>query len=117
MWVHSRSFYLEEGEIAMMSSEDVKCFYYLFRIPETWHRFMGFARPVDPSLVPPCWEGEVCHLTTLVLPVGFINSVGIAQRVHRNVVRWSLQQTELGDGGQELRRDRPAPSPWELYRV
>ena len=42
------AFYLEEGEVAMMASEDIKCFYYLFRIPPSWHRYMGFAREVPP---------------------------------------------------------------------
>ena len=27
------SFYLEEGEVAMLGSEDIKCFYYLFQVP------------------------------------------------------------------------------------
>ena len=111
------AFYLEGNEIAMLSSEDVKCFYYLFRILEAWHQFMGSARPVPSQPVPPEWEGEVCHLTSLVLPMGFINAVGIAQHVHQNVVRQSLQPSRLGDGSQELRRDRLSPNSRELYRV
>eukprot|EP00435_Cladocopium_sp_Y103_P046052 s66_g13.t1 len=78
---------------------------------------MGFAKEVPPALVPEEWVGEPCHLTALVLPMGFLNSVGIAQHVHRNVVRWSLQGEELGGAEQELRRDRPAPVGRELYRV
>eukprot|EP00435_Cladocopium_sp_Y103_P050034 s2053_g15.t1 len=111
------AFYLEDQEVAMMSSEDIRCFYYLFKIPESWHRYMGFARLVPPSLVPSIWEGEPCHLTALVLPMGFINAVGLAQHIHRNVVRWALRSGDLGDGDQELRRDRPAPHCKEMYRV
>eukprot|EP00435_Cladocopium_sp_Y103_P018222 s1737_g4.t1 len=111
------AFYLEDTEVAMMCSEDIKCFYYLFRIPESWHRFMGFARPVPPSLVPHEMRGVPCHLTALVLPMGFLNSVGIAQHVHRNVVRWSHNDLDKDHKGHELRRDRPAPVSRELYRV
>eukprot|EP00435_Cladocopium_sp_Y103_P041108 s1479_g11.t1 len=53
------AFYLEEGEVAVLSSEDIKCFYYLFRIPDGWHRFMGFAKEVPSTLVPAEWSGEV----------------------------------------------------------
>ena len=86
------AFYLEDHEIVIMSSEDIKCFYYLFRIPVGWHRFMGFAREVPQPLVPPQFRGEACHLVALVLPMGFLNSVGIAQHIHRNVVRWSHEK-------------------------
>ena len=50
--------------------------------------------------------------------MGFINSVGLAQHIHRNVVRWSRASLEqLGGGEQELRRDRPAPNSQTLFRV
>lgn len=111
------AFYLEDHEIAVMSSEDVKCFYYLFQIPVSWRKFMGFAREVPPSYVPVQWKDEVCHLVAKVLPMGFINSVGLAQHMHRNVVRWSLAGAQLGAGERELRRDRPAPLGDTLFRV
>lgn len=112
------SFFLEEGEIAVMSSEDIKCFYYLFRIPQAWQRFMGFAKVVPPQLVPSEFVGEPCYLVALVLPMGFINSVGLAQHIHRNVVRWSLAKQNPNSGGErELRRDRPAPFHQDVFRV
>ena len=62
------AFYLEEDEVAVMSSEDIKCFYYLVRVPETLHKYLGSARPVPPELVPEMWQGEVCHLTAWSSP-------------------------------------------------
>ena len=59
-------------------------------------------------------ELEIAH----VLPMGFVNSVGLAQHIHRNVVR--LAKTAGGEqhgGAEELRRDRPAPVSRELIRV
>ena len=112
------AFYLEENEIAVMNSEDIKCFYYLFRVPDSWMKFMGFAREIPTEFVPAQWKGEPCHLVAQVLPMGCINSVGLAQHIHRNVVRWSLANCETDLGGEaELRRDRPAPMGKDLYRV
>ena len=33
---------LEQGEVALLSSEDICCFFYLFAIPEQWKPYMGF---------------------------------------------------------------------------
>ena len=85
-WRGWGAFYLDDGEVAVMGSEDIKCFYYLFRIPDSWQPFMGFAREVPPHLCPREWQGGPCHLVSRVLPMGFLNSVGLAQHIHRNVV-------------------------------
>ena len=112
------AFYLDDGEVAMMSSEDIKCFYYLFKIPRSWWPFMGFAGRVPQHLVPRCWAGEPCHLVAQVLPMGFINSVGLAQHIHRNVVHWSMARGGCDAAGEtELRRDRPAPRGPGMFRV
>ena len=80
-------FYLEDSEVAILGSEDIRCFYYLFQLPESWYRFMAFSKPVPSSLVPDCWKHEVCYLHSRVLPMGFVNNVGLAQHIHRNVAR------------------------------
>ena len=50
--------------------------------------------------------------------MGFVNSVSIAQHVHRNIVRWSATACSDGIGGeQELRKDKGIPSSESLYRV
>ena len=111
------SFYLADGEVAFMCSEDVKCFYYLFRIPDSWKPFMGFAKPLPESLVPRKWRGEVCYLVSQVLPMGWVNSVGLAQHIHRNVVRWSMEAQGQRGGKGELRRDKPGTRASHMYRV
>eukprot|EP00438_Fugacium_kawagutii_P005555 Skav232226 [mRNA] locus=scaffold286:249647:254238:- [translate_table: standard] len=112
------SFYLEDGEVAIMASEDVKCFYYLFTVPEAWFRFLGFAGDVPEEMKPSHLKGTPCHLYARVLPMGFANSVGLAQHIHRNVVRWSAPYTPEGTGSErELRRDRPGTLSRELFRV
>ena len=44
--------------------------------------------------------------------MGFANSVGIAQHIHRNVVKWSHSS-----GEKELRRDKPPTISKDMFRV
>jgi len=113
------SLYLEEGELLSISSEDLRCYFYLFSIPEAWQKYMGFGRALPLGLVP---EGghrdEVWVLCSRVLPMGFLNSVGIAQHIHRNVVRKAMGSLYPPLGGEhELRRDRLFSQLPTLYRV
>ena len=110
------AFYLEEGEVAILCSEDIKCFYYLFQVPEGWRKFMGFAKELPESLVPLEMRGEPCHLVSLVLPMGWANSVGLAQHVHRNVLRWTMEDQGLQGEG-ELCRDRPPTRSKDMFRI
>ena len=84
------SFLLEDGETLLLSSEDIRCFFYLLRVPCTWTRFLCFNRRVPDDVLPPELRGRDCVLASRVLPMGWLNSVGIAQHIHRNVVRWSM---------------------------
>ena len=50
--------------------------------------------------------------------MGFVNSVGIAQHIHRNVVRKALGNMKWPMGGhQEMRRDRVSSSHSNLFRI
>lgn len=111
------SILLEGSDIMVMSSEDIRCFFYLFEVPPGWHKFLAFGREV-PSSVAPTGAREPYYLTSRVLPMGFISSVSIAQHVHRRVARMALHGIRPGLGGQcEVRKDKPhSMSPW-LYRV
>eukprot|EP00435_Cladocopium_sp_Y103_P068601 s30_g31.t2 len=112
------SFLLEGGETLLLSSEDIRCFFYLFRVPREWIRFLCFNKQVPDHILPADLRGKPCVLASLVLPMGWLNSVGIAQHVHRNVVRWSLSQGSVcGGAEQEIRKDRPFPQGKNLFRV
>ena len=101
----------------MISSEDIRCFFYLFKVPLAWRKFLGFNKRVPESLVPGEWRDRPCVLTACVLPMGFVNSASIAQHVHRNIVAWS-QQTPGGLGGEcEMRKDRVSSRARAQYRV
>eukprot|EP00438_Fugacium_kawagutii_P016411 Skav235392 [mRNA] locus=scaffold1262:478179:481154:- [translate_table: standard] len=110
--------YLEKGELLSVSSEDIRCFFYLFKIPSTWWPYMAFGRRLPDELVPEGFPNEPAYLYSRVLPMGFVNSVGIAQHIHRLVVRKSLGSFPHGLGGEsELRRDRTFSQHPELFRI
>ena len=112
------SFLLEDGECLVLSSEDIRCFFYLFKVPSSWVRFLAFNRRVPNDLFPGHLQGQACVLASLVLPMGWLNSVSIAQHIHRNVVRNSLGRLPIPRGGEhEIRKDRPFPLGKNLFRV
>ena len=108
---------LEDHEVLMLSSEDIRCFFYLFSVPPVWHKFLSFGREV-PASVAPQGATEPYFLASRVLPMGFISSVAIAQHVHRRVARLSLHSMSPSHGGHcELRKDKVFPSSDWLYRI
>lgn len=112
------AFYLKDSELLCISSEDIRCFFYLFRTPKDWWPFMAFGRQVPSHLLPNDFPPEPGYLCSRVLPMGFLNSVAVAQHVHRSVVQQCMGAFPQGLGAQdELRRDRFFPQGSNLYRV
>ena len=110
--------YLSDDELLLTSSEDIKCFFYLFKVPDAWVKFLGFGLEAPKPLVPESFGTERGYLAALVLPMGYLNSVAIAQHVHRNVVRQCMGSMVPPVGGEcELRRDRVFSSSSFLFRV
>eukprot|EP00438_Fugacium_kawagutii_P027330 Skav200816 [mRNA] locus=scaffold454:45465:48980:- [translate_table: standard] len=109
---------LDEGEVILTSSEDIRCFFYLFADPQSWKKFLGFNKLLPKWLVPSHLHDRDCVLVSRVLPMGFSNSVSIAQHVHRNLIGSSDVggPHQLLPGG-ELRRDRPVSASKKLHRV
>eukprot|EP00438_Fugacium_kawagutii_P002167 Skav228801 [mRNA] locus=scaffold359:83300:86560:+ [translate_table: standard] len=109
--------YLAEDEALVVSSEDLRCFFYLFRIPPPWMPYMVFARELPVGLLSGAGVGKR-FLASRVLPMGWLNSVGIAQHVHRNVVRKAMGSLWPRWGGEcEMRRDRVHSGSHSLFRV
>ena len=112
------SIVLEDHQLLVTSSEDIRCFFYLFRTPPSWWRFMAFGRETPEECLPAGCSGTGWHLVTQVLPMGFINSVAIAQHVHRRVINQALKgERKLASGHQEIRRDRHHSRAPHLFRV
>ena len=117
-WGGMHPYLLEDGEVALLSSEDIRCFFYLFKTPPEWRKYMAFNREVPPEVVPPALKGKKCVLTAAVLPMGFLNSVTIAQHIHRKIASDALLSPPINWGPErEIRRDKPFSQAKELYRV
>ena len=118
-WSMMSPFFLQPGENLLISSEDVKCFFYAMRVPDCWTKFLAFNKTVPSACLPPDMAGKVVYLASRVLPMGFLNSVSIAQNVHRNLVKWSYGLEERSALEiSELRKDRPftvSDPSWRVY--
>ena len=114
-WAGMTPLHLQPHEQLLVSSEDVRAFFYIFKVPSSWHRFLAFNRPLPPELAggrPGRW-----YPCSAVLPMGFKNSVSLAQAVHRFVVNRALYNVP-GQGGQnEVRKDRPFPRANPIHRI
>ena len=99
----------------VISSEDVRAFFYIFSVPETWHKFLAFNRPLPEELAgdrPGRW-----YPCSAVLPMGFKNSVSLAQHVHRFIVQQALVKAGTQGGEAELRKDRVFSCSNPVHRI
>ena len=117
-WASMTPLFLDDDQQLLVSSEDVRCFFYIFRTPPEWRRFMALNRPLPKSLWPRHGDDSEYFLCADVLPMGFKNSVSIAQNIHRNIASWAGSRGGvLGDPSMELRKDRSFPQGSTLYRL
>ena len=84
-WAGMAPLHLQPHEQLLISSEDVRAFFYIFRVPSSWHRFLAFNRPLPPELGGD--RSGKWYPCSAVLPMGFRNSVSLAQAVHRYILR------------------------------
>lgn len=115
-WAGSSPMSLLPEQDMIISSEDVRCFFYIFQVPSTWHKYLAFNRPIPAKLHP--GNDEPHYLCSRVLPMGFKNSVSIAQAVHRNIVkRASLRGDAILLREHELRKDKTFPTGDRVHRI
>lgn len=113
-WAGMSPLCLMPDEDLVVSSEDVRCFFYIFRIPTSWHKYMAFNRPLPTGLCGP--KPGRWYPCSAVLPMGFKNSVSLAQHIHRCIVGRALRRTPTGPEA-ELRKDRPFTSSNPCFRI
>eukprot|EP00435_Cladocopium_sp_Y103_P030899 s1425_g7.t1 len=117
-WSSTGPLMLMPSQDLVISSEDVKCFFYIFAVPRAWRRYLGFNKVVAEHFHP----GKLGkhYLVAKVLPMGFKNSVSLAQSVHRVVVARAAKRIPGSHrlrADQELRKDRMFPSTDIIHRV
>ena len=108
------SIVLEDHQLLVTSSEEIRCFFYLFRTPAAWWRYMAFGREIPHDALPESCEGRGWHLVTQVLPMGFM---AVAQHIHRKINQALKGDQRLASGHQEIRRDRHHGRAPHLFRV
>jgi len=122
-WSSMNPFFLQPCEQLLITSEDVKCFFYTMSVPHCWTKFLAFNKEVPDVVLPAEWKGRRIYLASRVLPMGFLNSVSLAQYIHRNLVKWSGSLEANVEAGvnapeAELRKDREFSSHamnWRVY--
>jgi hypothetical protein len=90
---------LEAHEKQLYYSEDLRAFFYLFALPQEWHVFMriGDSRSSSRSTM----------VGSTVLPMGWKNSVSIAQHLHRQLpARLAKAGRDVLPAWAEVRKDR-----------
>eukprot|EP00435_Cladocopium_sp_Y103_P041058 s698_g11.t1 len=114
-WAGMTALHLEPNEELVVSSEDVRAFFYIFKIPSSWYPLLAFNRELPREL---CGDRPGKYYPcSAVLPMGFRNSVSLAQHVHRYILKQALAKVGLQGGEAELRKDRPFPSANPVHRV
>lgn len=113
-WAGMSPLHLQPHEHLLVSSEDVRAFFYIFKVPREWHRFLAFNRPLPKALCGP--DAGNWYPCSAVLPMGFKNSVALAQHVHRYIVQQALKSVPQG-GEAELRKDRPFTNANPVHRI
>ena len=117
-WSSMSPYFIQPTESLLVSSEDVRCFFYTMSVPEEWWKYLAFNKPVPQGVIPDHLQGEQVYLAARVLPMGFLNSVSLAQHVHRNLVLWSGEEKEANNKPEEeLRKDKHFSDGQQNWRV
>ena len=117
-WSGMSPFFIQPTDKLVISSEDVKCFFYTLSVPSCWYKYLAFNKLVPQDVLPPELQSRTIYLASRVLPMGFLNSVSLAQNVHRNLASLSAQRLPLVNQPEgELRKDRPFPVTEPLWRI
>eukprot|EP00971_Amphidinium_carterae_P345207 6486036-Amphidinium_carterae.1 len=61
------------------SSEDIRCAFYVFKLPRCWRRWMVLRDPIEV-------DGHKQHIALAVIPMGWISAVIICQHIHKNIL-------------------------------
>ena len=119
-WAGMSPYFLQPTQNLIVSSEDVKCFFYTMSVPTEWRKYLAFNKRVPREVLPDQLKDRVVYVASRVLPMGFLNSVSLAQHVHRNLVEASGRldpSRGINAPEHELRKDRPFASNDSVWRV
>ena len=109
------SLLMQQGEVLLVSGEDLKSIFYFCRLPDKWAAYFCFERELDAARLNG-GTGRV-RIGAIVLPMGFCNATACLQTWHR---RLALSEGAEGapavEGAAGLDRTeqicRTRPHPW-----
>lgn len=101
-------------EQLVISSEDIRAMFYVIGLPLVWAKYLCFGKTISSRFNPP-GVSEPCVLYSKVLPMGYLNSVALAQAIHRRIVEMAVSPVITSD--HEIRRDRELPQVATYYRT
>ena len=110
------SLHLQPDEHLIVSSEDIRCMFYIFQLPTEWLPLLSFGKKAPPQLIPPHVD-EDCYLCAKVLPMGYLNSVGVAQHLHRNFMKKFTVSLGVWVRVVKVRKDRSWPLSNPIWRI
>eukprot|EP00435_Cladocopium_sp_Y103_P058354 s184_g20.t1 len=119
-WSGMSPYFLQPTQNLLVSSEDVKCFFYTMAVPKAWTKYLAFNKLVPDYVLPKHLHGKRVYVAAQVLPMGFLNSVSLAQHVHRNLALRAgdhHEERECNAPERELRKDRAFPQGDSLWRI
>lgn len=58
MWSLMNPLFLQPDESLLVSSEDVRCFFYTMSVPSSWYRFLGFNGLTAKCLMSSCHQSS-----------------------------------------------------------
>ena len=106
---------LRPHEQVVISSEDIRAMFYIIGIPSCWKEYFAFSRPIPESMKPPGSGREDVVLFSKVLPMGYLNSVAVAQHLRRRLVIQVFKGQV--SSSQEIRSDREFPNSPFYFRT
>lgn len=107
---------LQPHEQLVISSEDIRAMFYIVGLPNEWNKYLCFNK-VIPSRFHSSHDPRPHVLHSRVLPMGFLNSVSIAQHLHRRIAAKAMEESKLVGPQHEIRRDRELPRTKNSFRV
>ena len=63
-WSMMSPFFLQPNENLLISSEDVKCFFYTMAVPDCWVKFLAFNKLVPDDCLPSDLKGRNVYLAS-----------------------------------------------------
>ena len=106
-----RGLELFEGEELFWTAEDIKCAFYIFKLPAEWLRWFVLNMPLYGEQIGRK-PGVRYWFALGVIPMGWVSAVGICQMAMRRLATLPPPQGAGIPGHREIRKDMALPINW-----